>query len=402
MALTKADLYEIVSNNGYNSDGVRFEIKDALATADTPQLLGQIYTEVLQELIQLQAIGQRLVQTIRHDEISGESTSFKWIGAGNIPNVERAESGEYPEFTIAAGKSATVRAQFLQRGLVVKITQEDIKYSRWDIIRAHITQAGLALQRAKEKLIFQVFEDAGAVIFDNNDPMNGGAGTDPANSVKGRGTGRDRFGNKNGSLTYEDYIDMVSLMVSNGYSPNVLLIHPLALPIFQKDPILRHVGFVNGNPEAFLNSNLNSTNAYKNGTVDTWKKQQRKANGNSQVLSDDEVNLLSTSTPNLPSYHPLSGLTIIASHMVPYDAVTKTTSLILVDTSASAILNEQVPLTVDSWEEQSREIYVVRIKEAYSVDVIDEGRGIAVAKNIPLVANEIFNDPQVVINDLTP
>lgn len=402
MALSKADLYEIVSNNGYDSSGIRFEIKDALSTPDTPQLLGQIYTEVLQELVQLQAIGQRLVQTIRHDEISGESTSFKWIGAGNIPNVERGEGGEYPEFTIAAGKSSTVRAQFLQRGLVVKITQEDIKYSRWDIIRAHITQAGLALQRAKEKLIFQVFEDAGAVIFDNTDPMTGGTGADPTISVKGKGTGRDRFGNKNGSLTYEDYIDMVSLMTSNGYSPNVMLIHPLALPIFQKDPILRHVGMINGNPEAYLNSSLQSTNSYKNGTVDTWRKQQRMANGNSQTLSDTETNLLSTSTPNLPSYHPLSGLTVIASHMVPYDPITKTTSLILIDTSASAILNEQVPLTVDTWEEQSREIYVVRIKEAYSVDVIDEGRGIAVAKNIPLVPNEIYNDPQIVISDLTP
>ncbi len=402
MALTKPDLYTIVTNNGYDENGVRFSIQDALATPDTPQMLGQIYTEVLQELIQLQLVGQRLIQTIRHDEILGESTSFKWIGAGNIPNVERAESGEYPEFTIAAGKSATVRAQFLQRGLVVKITSEDIKYSRWDIIRAHIMQAGLALQRAKEKHIFQTFEDAGAVIFDNNDPMNGGTGTDPVTSVKGRGTGRDRYGNKNGSLTYEDYVDMVSLMQTNGYSPNVLLIHPLALPIFQKDPILRHVGFVNGNPEAFLNSSLSSHNAYKNGTVDTWRKQQRKANGNSQTLDDTEANLLSTATPTLPSFHPLNGITIIASHMVPFNNITKTTSLILIDTSASAILNEQVPLTVDAWEEYSREISVVRIKEAYSVDVIDEGRGIAVAKNIPLVPNEIFNDPQIVINDLAP
>lgn len=402
MALSKQDLQEIVFNNGY-SDGVRFDIKDALATPDTPQLLGQIYTEVLQDLIQLQAIGQRLVQTIRHDDILGESTSFKWIGAGNIPNVERAESGEYPEFTLAAGKVATVRAQFLQRGLVVKVTSEDIRYSRWDIIRAHITQAGLALQRAKEEYIFRVFEEAGAVIFDNEDPMNGGTGSnEPTISVKGRGTGRDRYGNKNGSLTYEDYVDMVLAMSTNGYTPNVLLVHPLALPMFQKDPILRHIGFVNGNPEAFLNSGNQGHNAYKNGTVDTWRKQQRKANGNSQVLSDVDVNLLSDATPNLPSFHPLNGMTIIASHMVPYDAVNKTTSLILIDTNASAILNEQTPLTVDAWEEYSREIYVVRLKESYSVDVIDEGRGIAVAKNIPLVANEIFNDPQIVINDLTP
>ena len=402
MSMTKQDLYEIITNNGYTSDGVKFEIADALASPDSGQMLGQIYTEVVQELIELQAVGQRLVQTIRHDDIIGESTTFKWFGAGNVPNVERGESGEYPEFTLAAGKSSTIRAQFMQRGLTVKITAENIKYSRWDLIRAHITQAGLALQRAKEALIFSTFEQAGVVVFDNNDPMNGGAGTDPAVSVKGRGTGRDRYGNKNGSLTYEDYVDMVSIMISNGYNPNVLLVHPLCLPIFQKDPILRHIGLVNGNPEAFLNSSRTSPNAYKNGTVDTWRKQQRAANGNSQALSDRDVNSLSTATPELPSFHPLSGMTVIVSPMVPYDPVTKTTSLILIDTSASAILNEQVPLTVNAWEEMSREIQVVRIKEAYSVDVIDEGRGIAVAKNIPLVPNEIYNDPQVVINDLTP
>ena len=402
MSMTKQDLYEIVTNNGYTSDGVKFEIADALATPDSGQLLGQIYTEVVQELIELQAIGQRLVQTIRHDDIIGESTTFKWYGAGNIPFVVRGVSGEYPEFTLAAGKSSTIRAQFMQRGLTVKITAENIKYSRWDLIRAHITQAGLALQRAKEALIFQTFEQAGVVVFDNNDPMNGGSGTDPVTSVKGRGTGRDRYGNKNGSLTYEDYVDMVSIMISNGYNPNVLLVHPLCLPIFQKDPILRHIGLVNGNPEAFLNSSRTAPNAYKNGTVDTWRRQQRAANGNSQTLSDRDVNLLSTTTPELPSFHPLSGMTVIVSPMVPYDPTSKTTSLILIDTSASAILNEQVPLTVNAWEEMSREIQVVRIKEAYSVDVIDEGRGIAVAKNIPLVPNEIYNDPQIVINDLTP
>lgn len=403
MALTKQDLYTIVTNNGYDSNNVKFEIKDALSTADTPLLLGQIYTEVLQDLIQLRTIGDKLVQTIRHDDVLGESTSFKWVGAGNIPDVERAENGEYPEFTIAVGKVATVRAQFMQRGLTVKVSAEDIKYSRWDIIRAHIMQAGLALSRAKEASIFSVFNDAGAVVFNNEDPMNGGVGSnEPVISVKGRGNGRNRYGVLNGSLTYEDYVDMVAAMLANGYSPNVMLVHPLALPIFQKDPIMRHVGFVNGNPEAYLNSGLQTHNAYKNGTVDTWRQQGRKANGNGQTLTDFDIETISTVTPNLPSYHPLSGLTIIASYMVPYNAVNKTTSLILIDTSASAILNEQVPLKVDTWEEYSREQFVVRIKESYSVDVIDEGRGIAVAKNIPLVANEIFNDPQIVINDLTP
>ena len=190
---------------------------------------------------------------------------------------------------------------------------------------------------------------------------------------------------------------MVATMNSNGYNPNVVLVHPLSLPAFQKDPMLRHMGFVTGNPQAFLNSSKTAPNAYANGTVDTWRRQQRAATGNGQLLDEVEQSLLSTTTPDLPSFHPLSGMTVIASNLVPFDAAAKTTSIILLDTSATAILNEQTPLTVDSWDEHSREIVAVRIKESYSVDVIDEGRGIAVAKNIPLVPNELYVDPQVVI-----
>ncbi len=395
-ALEIKDFNELVNNNGRVAD-VKFTVQDALATANGPQALGQIYTEVVQQVVEAESLGLRLVRKIRHDDIVGESTSFKWIGAGNIPNVDRAESGEYPEFSIQMGKSATVRAQFLQRGLTVKITQEDIRYSRWDIIREHITQAAKALARAKEQLIFTVFQQAGVAVFDNED-------VGAVSSIKGGASGRDRFGNKNGSLSYEDIIDMVALMNTNGYNPNVMLVHTLALPIFQKDPMLRHLGFITGNPTAFLETGKNVPNPYKNGTVDTWRRQQRASTGNSQLLSEAEQGLLSTATPNLPSFHPLAGLTVIASNLVPFDHATRTTSIMLIDTDATAILNEQTPLTVDSWDEHSREIVVVRLKESYSVDVIDEGRGIAIAKNIPLVPNELFIDPTVVLNaaDLAP
>lgn len=388
-ALEIKDFGELVRNNGYVAD-VKFTVKDALATPNGAQILGKIYTEVVQEVIQAQLITSQLVRKIRHDDIIGESTSFRWYGAGNIPNVDRAETGEYPEFSVEMGKSSLVRAQFLQRGLVVKISQEDMRYSRWDIIREHITQAALALGRAKEKLIFTVFEGAGVTVFDNND-------TGAVTSIKGKANGRDRLGNKNGSLSYEDVVDMVATMNTNGYNPNVILVHPLSLPIFQKDPMLRHMGVIQGNPAAFLNQGLNVPNAYSNSTVDTWKRQQQAASGAGQLLNGKEQELLSTTQPTFPSFSPLSGMTVIVSNLVPFNTVTKTTSIILIDTTATAILNEQVPLTVDSWEEQSREIYAVRLKESYSVDVVDEGRGICVAKNIPLVPNEMFIDPQIVI-----
>ena len=389
-----AELRAVIDNGGYSPDGILMDVRDALNTADNPLKLKRIYTEYVQQAIQPELIGTRLLQTIRFDELMGESVSYKYIGAGNIPNVDRSEGQEYPEFTLAAGSSATIRAQFKERGLVVKITDEMIRYNQWDVIRLHITEAARALARAKEKLIFEVIENAGAVVFDN---------LNPGQSIKGVCTGRDIAGNKNGSITQSDLIEMYSQALANGYVVNTILLHPWAYPIFQKDPMLRHQGFLTGNPRAYLNSSMSPANAYKNGTIDTWRKQSRDATGNAVNLAYEEETLLSTGA-NSPfaSYSPLSGIGLIVSHMVPFDKDAQTTSIIMLDSTATAVLNQKVPLTVDTWEEVQREIRAVRVKETYSIDVIDQGKGIVVAKNIPLVPNELYIDPIVTITDLAP
>ena len=387
------DLKQLVVSGGFAAeDGVFFPLSDAIATPDAPQMLTRVYTEIIQEAIEMQMVGQRLIRTMRFSDTIGESTSYKWIGAGNIPDTLRGEGGEYPEFSLAVGQTSNIKAQFKKHGLVVKVTKEQIQHSQWDVIKLHITEAAKALSRSKEKQIFDLFDSQGVIVFDNDVP--GG-------SVKGSCTGRDRFGVKNGAITQEDLFDMYCQGLAEGYSPDVILMHPLAFPIFQKDPILRNAGYNMYNPREFINSQLNPTNSYKNGTVDTWRQQQRKATGGSQRLTDKETELLTTGFNSLPSYSPLSGMTVITSHMVPFDRINQTTSVIMIDTQASGVLNIQEPLTVDSWEEMTREITAVRLKEAYSIDVIDGGLGILVAKNVPLVPNELFMNPQVVINDLT-
>lgn len=392
------DLRKVVLSGGSFEDEttgetIQFSLKDAVSTPDAPQMLKRIYTEIIQEAVEMQMVGQRLIRTMRHNEVMGESVSYKWIGAGNIPNVERAEGGEYPEFSLAVGQTSTIKAQFRQCGLVVKVTKEQIEQGQWDVIRLHITEAAKALARAKEKRIFELFDGQGVIVFDNDTP---------ASSLKGECTGRDRYGVKNGAITQEDLFDMYCQGLANGYNPNVILMHPLAFPIFQKDPILRNAGYNMYNPREFINSQLNPINSYNNGTIDTWRQQQRMSTGSGQRLSAKEIELTTTGFNSLPSYSPLAGVTIITSHLVPFDAINQTTSIIMIDTEASGVLNVKNPLTVDSWDEMTREITAVRIKESYSIDVIDNGLGILVAKNVPLVPNEIFMNPQVVLNDLQP
>lgn len=386
-------LSTMVATGGYDQDQDFWTVQDAVATPDALQTLGRVYTEVVQSAIQMQMVGTRLIRTMRFNGIKGRSTHFQWIGAGNIPNVERAEGQEYPEFSLAVGQVSTINAQFRQFGLVVKVTEEQIDQAQWDVITLHITEAAKALARAKEKQIFELFADKGGVIFDNDNPSQ---------SYKGVCTGRDRYGIPNGAITQEDLFDMYCVGLSNGYNPNVILVHPLAFPIFQKDPILRNAGYNMYNPREFINSSLNPINSYKNGTIDTWRKQQRAATGNSQVLTEKEIELTSTGFSQLPGYSPVAGMNVVTSHFVPLDAVNQTTTIIMIDTEASGVLNVKDELTVDSWDEMKRGIIAVRIRESYSIDVIDEGRGILVAKNIPLVPNEMFVNPIAVVNDLAP
>lgn len=394
------DLKYIVKTGGYklieeiDSEAPQyFQVKDAIEAQDATKLLKRVYTEVIQESVEMQMVGERLVRTMRFDSNIGSGTEYTWVGPGNIPDPTRIGTQEYPEFSIAVGTGTEIKAQFKNYGYVVKISDEQIRYSQWDVITQHIMEAGKALARFKEKTIFQLFNNTGVVVFDNNIAMP---------SIKGKCTGRDRYGVANGAITQEDLFDMYCQGLANGYNPNVILVHPLAYPIFQKDPILRNAGYNMYNPREFINSSLNPVNSYKNSTIDTWRQQQRRATGNSQTLNENEISLTSTGFSQMPSYSPLSGISIVVSHMVALNPVDQTTSIFMIDTAATGIINVREPIRVDEWREESREITAVRIKESYSIDVIDSGRGIMVAKNVPLVPNEIFNNPQVVLNDLTP
>ena len=158
----------LVTTGGYDTEGQYWEVRDAITTPDALETLGRVYTSVLQDVIDIQMVGTRLIQTLNFSETKGISTHYTWVSAGNIPDVRVGESGEYPEFSLSVGTTSSIRAQFQKYGLVVKVTQEQLDQSQWDVIRLHITEAGKALARAKEKAIFNLFNESGVVVFDND------------------------------------------------------------------------------------------------------------------------------------------------------------------------------------------------------------------------------------------
>ena len=288
------------------------------------------------------------------------------------------------------GQQNTLQAQYGKYGAKIKISEEMIQSSQWNLIDQWIRKTVQALARYKEAKIFKMIADFGTVVFDNQDPTN---------ATLGRTLGRDIHGQGNGSMTTGDLVDMYSHLLTQGYRPNVILVHPLHWAMFAKDPIIREAGLARGDISQWLNSQVSPLNPYK--YITGWTGATKAAHGDSQRLTQEEQNLLNREAPVVPAYAgPLTGLTLLVSEYVPYNEATNTADIIMLDTRNTGVLITNEPLVIDNWDEKANDMKVFKLREKYALAMYEQGRAVAIAKNISLEPNEIFNNPQIVIDNL--
>src|SRR5690606_15908902 len=122
-------------------------------------------------------------------------------------------------------------------GIAVAVTEEQVQQSQFDVIGMNLRAAGRALARWKEEKIFNLIGAMGTPVFDNLYPNQ---------SEKGPTTGRDMTGAGNGSLSADDFFDTYAQIVYQGFTPNVVLMHPLTWSLFVKDATLRAFALQNG------------------------------------------------------------------------------------------------------------------------------------------------------------
>ena len=239
------DKYEnaekIWTNNGFENQADQYdptkkdqkigfkELCDALSTPDASILIGKVVSNIVKEAIEPLLIGTSLLHTIRFS--AGQQITFPAAGAFTAEDIP--EGGEYPERKLEV--AGTVTAFIGKSGVKVKITDEMLRYSQYDVMSMHIRAAGRALARHKETKIFNMINNEGNVTFDNN-------------LVAKKTSGRASDGTGNGTITLDDLLVMYSKIVSKGFVPNALLMSPLGWLLFARDPILRAFGFANGGP----------------------------------------------------------------------------------------------------------------------------------------------------------
>ena len=374
-------------NGGITSEGTKLTIQDALSTPNAPIMFKRVITEVMREAIEPNLIGTSLLQRIDFDGY-GVSISFGTLGATAGLALDMAEGQEYPEFSVQHG-SGSVTANIGKVGAAFKVTEETLRYSMWDVIGMHTRQVAKALARHKERKIFDMFHRLGVTIFDNRNP---------ANSELGRTTGRDLTGSGNGSMTSDDFFDMYSKTLERGFTPNVVLCHPLAWAAFVKDPVMRAFTLQNGGGKWY---NGSPQNVYPT-SANAWNAIGKAKGPTEKNPTKEEREGTQTSAFEFPINFPFGGLRIIPSHHVQFDPQTNTTSIYMMDTTElNAIIVNENP-TSEEWTNPARDITKIKVRERYGMVLFNEGLAISVAKNVSIEPNEIVLPPQTIISGVTP
>ena len=331
------------------------ELVDALSTPDASILIGKVVSNIVKEAIEPLLVGTSLLHTIRFS--AGQQITFPAAGAFTAEDIP--EGGEYPERKLEV--AGTVTAFIGKSGVKVRITDEMLRYSQYDVMSMHIRAAGRALARHKETKIFNMLRNEGDVIFDNNIGNK-------------KTSGRDSGGVGNGTITLDDLLVMYSKIVTRGFVPNALLMSPLGWLLFARDPVLRAFGFANGGP-------MFGPMQGQPGLAKSWYQ------GGLNVGPIASAPYAATTYANVPNMFP-SPLKIIVSPFLAYTAAAGATpaktDIIMADTNELGIIVIDEDVTNEEWDDPNRDIRTIKFRERYGLGILNEGKGIAIAKNVSI------------------
>lgn len=379
-------------NSGKLGDGERIKLEDALSVPNAPVLMPKVISNIVKEAQEPLLVGTSLLQRINYSY--GHTITFPAVGA--LVAADIAEGQEYPERSLQIGGS-TVTASIGKSGVAVKVTDEMIRYSQFDVIGMHLRAAGRALARHKEVKIFNHIRTMGVPVFDN---------VSPTASLRGVCTGRDMSGAANGSVTMDDLFDAYAQIITQGFFPNTLLMHPLTWVMFVKDATLRSFVLANGggtmfatwtgNPAArapWDNSSQGGLGMSSGQTVVPPNAQTGEQATSTEGMNPNNLN----SAPQLPGYMNIP-FRIIVSPFVPYDARRKLTDIYMFDSSELGVLIVDEEVMTEEFDDPRVDIRKIKLRERYGIGILNEGKAIGLLKNVHVVPNEVVLPAQANIS----
>lgn len=227
-----------------------------------------------------------------------------------------------------------------KKGIMIQVTEQYLRDSQWDLIKYLIEEAGFAMARLKEQLCSIEMSKRGWTVFDNSiRSLNPEAGT----------TGLDYDGNFNDTMSIDDFLDLIIALMNNEHTPTDVLMHPLIWPVFARNGL---TGALTGPTDK--TSTIRMPNA-------------------SFPIGPQAVQ------GRLPF-----GLDISLSPFIPIDTDNKLFDMFVLDRNNIGIQVVQDDLRTDEFRDPLTDIQNIKMIERYNFATFDEGRGIAVARNISM------------------
>jgi hypothetical protein len=364
--MTKLSLEEKIQlfkekNGDYRQIGKenRVTVSEALTTADFNINFPKTIEVILMDAAESVYFASQFFKTINITE--GKMMEF--INFGAIRAFEIQEGQEYPEQSLDAVKTAgssTTEVRVKKYGLMVKVTDEMISDSQWDVIGMHLEAAGKALARKKEEVIFLEFSKHGHVAYDadlggawtlNADGTGGttnpGVGYYTPNATGLAPNGRGWDASYNGTLSAENLQDMILALQANGFIATDIILHPLVYSLFLKNQDLK--------------DQLKGFAAFGQGSAPAGD------------LSIPAAGSYGVSAP---------GIRVSFSPYIPFNEADKKFDMYVIDRNNIGVIVQKDAQSVEQFDDPTRDIRALKIRERYGVGILYGGKGIAVAKNI--------------------
>ena len=328
--LANYDAWEsVLTEDGFIDDDRRVTVKEAFASPDAPILFPKVISRTLKEAAEPQLLVTPLLSVVR----LGKGRSLEFPAVNAIQADEIPEGQEYPEQALAFAKQ--IEGKVSKKGVKVAFTEEVIADSLWDIVGLHVRAAGRAMARLKEQIALSRFAGAATVVFDNDD-----AGIDDT-------TGLGSDGTANQTITWDDVIEMAAVLMAENHVPTDFILHPLMWSVFARNYEFR----MDGQPWPAWSMRPTSREQAANATA------------------------------------PL-GMNVLVSPFVSFTAKDGATpaksDVFLIDRNEVGVLLVKEDMSTDGWNDPSRDIQALKMKERYDIVMMGDGEGITVAKNVNL------------------
>ena len=382
-------VYRVFTNNGYISDmdDDRATIKDFLTSEDIRPLIPKVVKKIIVEALE----PNLLVIPNLFTKVNLQEGQMIEIGAiGSISAGKVAQGGDYPTSTLAMDiVGSTTSITVSKYGCAINIAKEVLEENQFDIITLWLRAAGSALARLKEALGLRLINEFGINTFDNSDPES---------TEYGICTGRDITGAHNGTMTLNDIFDMWVYLALRGFTPDTLMISPLAWKVFATDPQLREIVIAG----AVLVTRRMPLGSSAMGFEDIFHGLglYMKGTGNEYQSSPWTETLTPVgATLNVPPRYLPGPVKVLVSHLMPFATRTgkqPITDIALADSQRCGILVQREGPTTEELDILTNDTHHVHVYERYGMGIFDQGKGIAMARNVVVDRNYVFENTNMV------